>query len=136
AQRRADAPRRAGRAAGPQTTRADPRRAAGRSGRRQRPRPAAAARATAPHRGPDRRGHLARLHRARGAVPAHAASGERHPGVHPDDDGGPGMSQRRAVVLLRPVPGDSVVHRLWAGTKLLVVAAIGVLLTFYPGWVP
>ncbi|MCT7660331.1 energy-coupling factor transporter transmembrane component T family protein [Mycobacterium deserti] len=44
--------------------------------------------------------------------------------------------QRRPVVLLRPVPGDSVVHRLWAGTKLLVVAAIGVLLTFYPGWVP
>ncbi|MDT5015491.1 MAG: energy-coupling factor transport system permease protein, partial [Mycobacterium sp.] len=44
--------------------------------------------------------------------------------------------QRRPVVLLRPVPGDSVIHRLWAGTKLLVVAAIGVLLTFYPGWVP
>ena len=42
----------------------------------------------------------------------------------------------RPVVLLRPVPGDSVIHRLWAGTKLLVVAAIGVLLTFYPGWVP
>jgi energy-coupling factor transport system permease protein len=44
--------------------------------------------------------------------------------------------QRRAVVLLRPVPGDSVIHRMWAGTKLLAVAAIGVLLTFYPGWVP
>jgi energy-coupling factor transport system permease protein len=44
--------------------------------------------------------------------------------------------QRRPVVLLRPVPGDSVIHRLWAGTKLLVVAVIGVLLTFYPGWVP
>lgn len=44
--------------------------------------------------------------------------------------------QRRPVVLLRPVPGDSAVHRLWAGTKLLVVAGIGVLLTFYPGWVP
>jgi energy-coupling factor transport system permease protein len=44
--------------------------------------------------------------------------------------------QRRAVVLLRPVPGDSVIHRMWAGTKLLVVAGIGVLLTFYPGWVP
>jgi energy-coupling factor transport system permease protein len=40
------------------------------------------------------------------------------------------------VVLLRPVPGNSVVHRLWAGTKLIVVAAIGVLLTFYPGWIP
>ncbi len=44
--------------------------------------------------------------------------------------------QRKPVVLLRPVPGDSVIHRLWAGTKLLVVAGIGVMLTFYPGWVP
>ena len=44
--------------------------------------------------------------------------------------------QRRPVVLLRPVPGTSVVHDLWAGTKLLVVAGIGVLMTFYPGWVP
>ncbi|HEX9831868.1 MAG TPA: energy-coupling factor transporter transmembrane protein EcfT [Mycobacterium sp.] len=44
--------------------------------------------------------------------------------------------QRRPVVLLRPVPGDSAVHRLWAGSKLLMVAGIGVLMTFYPGWVP
>lgn len=42
----------------------------------------------------------------------------------------------RPVVLLRPVPGRSVIHELWAGTKLLAVAAIGVLLTLYPGWVP
>ncbi|HLR99592.1 energy-coupling factor transporter transmembrane protein EcfT [Mycolicibacillus parakoreensis] len=42
----------------------------------------------------------------------------------------------RPVVLLRPVPGTSVVHELWAGTKLLAVSAISVLLTFYPGWVP
>jgi len=41
---------------------------------------------------------------------------------------------RRPVVLLRPVPGDSVIHRLWAGTKLIAVAVMGVLLTFYPGW--
>jgi energy-coupling factor transport system permease protein len=41
---------------------------------------------------------------------------------------------RRPVVLLRPVPGDSVIHRLWAGTKLSAVAVIGILLTFYPGW--
>jgi energy-coupling factor transport system permease protein len=40
------------------------------------------------------------------------------------------------VVLLRPVPGSSAVHELWAGTKLLVVFGISVLLTFYPGWVP
>ena len=43
--------------------------------------------------------------------------------------------QRRPVVLLRPVPGDSVIHRLWAGTKLIVVFAISLLLSFYPGWI-
>lgn len=42
--------------------------------------------------------------------------------------------QRRPVVLLRPVPGTSVIHRLWAGTKLLSVFAISLLLAFYPGW--
>ncbi|MGO9927876.1 MAG: CbiQ family ECF transporter T component [Mycobacterium sp.] len=41
----------------------------------------------------------------------------------------------RAVVLLIPVPGTSTIHDLWAGTKLLVVFGISVLLTFYPGWV-
>lgn len=44
--------------------------------------------------------------------------------------------QRRPVVLLRPVPGTSVIHRLWAGTKLIVVFAFSVLLAFYPGWIP
>ncbi|WP_102143909.1 CbiQ family ECF transporter T component [Mycobacterium hubeiense] len=48
----------------------------------------------------------------------------------------PATRQRKPVVLLRPVPGRSVIHELWAGTKLLAVAGIGVLLTFYPGWVP
>jgi energy-coupling factor transport system permease protein len=42
----------------------------------------------------------------------------------------------RPIVLLRPVPGTSAVHGLWAGTKLTAVFAISVLLTFYPGWVP
>ena len=41
----------------------------------------------------------------------------------------------RPVVLLIPVPGTSTIHDLWAGTKLLVVFGISVLLTFYPGWV-
>ena len=41
----------------------------------------------------------------------------------------------RSVVLLRPVPGTSAVHDLWAGTKLLAVGAISVLLTFFPGWI-
>ena len=43
-------------------------------------------------------------------------------------------STPRPVVLLRPVPGDTALHRLWAGTKLIVVFGISVLLTFYPGW--
>jgi energy-coupling factor transport system permease protein len=43
--------------------------------------------------------------------------------------------QRRPVVLLRPVPGTSVIHKLWAGTKLIVVFAISLLLSFYPGWI-
>ena len=42
----------------------------------------------------------------------------------------------RPVVLLIPVPGRSAIHNLWAGTKLLVVFGVSVLLTFYPGWVP
>jgi energy-coupling factor transport system ATP-binding protein len=38
-------------------------------------------------------------------------------------------------VLLRPVPGRSAIHELWAGTKLIVVFGFSVLLTIYPGWV-
>src|ERR1700678_1863016 len=45
------------------------------------------------------------------------------------------QKQARPVVLLRPVPGQSPIHDLWAGTKLIVVFAISILLTFYPGWV-
>jgi energy-coupling factor transporter ATP-binding protein EcfA2 len=47
----------------------------------------------------------------------------------------PARRPRRPVVLLRPVPGRSAIHDLWAGTKLLAVFAISVLLTLYPGWV-
>lgn len=37
-------------------------------------------------------------------------------------------------VLLRLLPHDSPVHRLWAGTKLLVVLGLGVMLSFRPTW--
>lgn len=47
----------------------------------------------------------------------------------------PTRRRSRPMVLLRPVPGTSAVHDLWAGTKLLVVLGISVLLTFYPGWI-
>ena len=44
--------------------------------------------------------------------------------------------QRRPVVLLRPVPGTSPIHELWAGTKLIVVLGFSALIAFYPDWVP
>jgi len=37
-------------------------------------------------------------------------------------------------VLLRQVPGDTVIHRLWAGTKLLCVAIIALTLSLVPSW--
>ena len=46
-----------------------------------------------------------------------------------------GPRQRRPVVLLRPVPGTSIIHELWAGTKIIVVFAVSLLLSFYPGWI-
>jgi energy-coupling factor transport system ATP-binding protein len=46
----------------------------------------------------------------------------------------PARRPPRPVVLLRPVPGRSAIHELWAGTKLLVVFGISVLLTLFPGW--
>lgn len=47
----------------------------------------------------------------------------------------PARRPPRPVVLLRPVPGTSAIHELWAGTKLVAVFAFSVLLTVYPGWV-
>jgi energy-coupling factor transporter transmembrane protein EcfT len=38
------------------------------------------------------------------------------------------------ITFLRLVPGDTVVHRLWAGTKLLVAAALALLVSFWPTW--
>jgi energy-coupling factor transport system ATP-binding protein len=46
----------------------------------------------------------------------------------------PARRQPRPVVLLRPVPGRSAIHDLWAGTKLVVVFGISLLLTLYPAW--
>ena len=47
----------------------------------------------------------------------------------------PARRPTRSMVLLRPVPGNSAVHDLWAGTKLLAVGGISILLTFSPGWI-
>ncbi len=71
------------------------------------------------------------LHLTNGTVSGAASSGilDARPPVD--------QSRRRAPrspVLLTPVPGDSAVHRMWAGTKMVVVAAIAILLAICPGW--
>ena len=42
--------------------------------------------------------------------------------------------RRDEVQLLRLVPGTSTVHRLWAGTKLVSLAAVAVALSLRPEW--
>ena len=44
------------------------------------------------------------------------------------------MTAAAEIHLLRHVPGDSPVHRMWAGTKLLAVAAIDIALVARPTW--
>ncbi len=46
----------------------------------------------------------------------------------------PSRRTPRPVTLLRPIPGGSAVHELWAGTKMIVVFAVSALLALYPGW--
>ena len=42
--------------------------------------------------------------------------------------------RQRELHLFRVVPGDTPVHRLWAGTKLIGLLAIAVALSIQPGW--
>jgi energy-coupling factor transport system ATP-binding protein len=81
-----------------------------------------------------------RIVHLRGGQPDGASALEQadDPGKAPADDvrtQRPARRARRPVVLLRPVPGRSAIHELWAGTKLTAVFGISVLLTCYPGWV-
>jgi energy-coupling factor transport system permease protein len=68
-----------------------------------------------------------------------AGAGPVRPGYPPGPGSGPGRRHRRrrrqpAVVFLREVPGDTPVHRMWAGTKLLAVGAVSLTLSFLPSW--
>ena len=38
------------------------------------------------------------------------------------------------LTLLREIKVDSPVHQLWAGTKLLAVAALSITLSYFPSW--
>lgn len=44
--------------------------------------------------------------------------------------------QSRPVVVLRPIPGRSTIHDLWAGTKFIAMLCFSVLLAVLPGWLP
>ena len=53
-------------------------------------------------------------------------------------DSGPRRPVRRRrtpeLTLLRPVPGNSPIHRLWAGTKLISLTVIALVLSSRPEW--
>jgi energy-coupling factor transporter ATP-binding protein EcfA2 len=66
--------------------------------------------------------------------PAWAADPESQPTATPPAKA-PARRAPRSVVLLRPVPGRSAIHDLWAGTKLIAVFGTSVLLALFPGWV-
>src|SRR5947209_8014153 len=44
------------------------------------------------------------------------------------------MTTAAEIHLLRHVPGNSPLHRMWAGTKLLVVGGIGIAVVAEPSW--
>ena len=44
------------------------------------------------------------------------------------------MTTASELHFLRHVPGNSPVHRMWAGTKLLVVAGMGIAIVAQPSW--
>src|SRR3712207_3326097 len=46
----------------------------------------------------------------------------------------PMSGQTAELHLLRYLPGESAVHRLWAGTKLLSLTALVVAVTLKPTW--
>ncbi len=48
----------------------------------------------------------------------------------------PEPRRRRPVelTLLRPLPGDTALHRLWAGTKLVAVVVLALMVGFKPTW--
>jgi energy-coupling factor transporter transmembrane protein EcfT len=53
---------------------------------------------------------------------------------------GRGRSRRRAqrdteLHLLRLIPGDTAMHRLWAGTKLVGLAILSIAATIHPSWI-
>ena len=49
-------------------------------------------------------------------------------------ESGPRKRREPEITFLRLVPGDSVVHRLWPGTKLLAAAELALVASIAPSW--
>ena len=129
-QRRATAPGRARRAARHPPAGAGARRAAGRARRRQPGRPRRGADPPAGRVRPHPRRRLPRRGRAGAHLPPGGAPRGRPGGARRSCAGtGPPVS-----TILREVPRDTPVHRLWAGTKLICVAALGLSLSLVASW--
>ena len=62
------------------------------------------------------------------------ARGRQFPGRSRDKEERDSERRPPRVILLREIKGDSPIHRLWAGTKLLSVAGLSVVLSYYPSW--
>jgi energy-coupling factor transporter transmembrane protein EcfT len=52
----------------------------------------------------------------------------------PLQDGSQREHRPPRITLLREIKGDTPVHRLWAGTKLVAVAGVSVILSYFPSW--
>lgn len=63
-------------------------------------------------------------------------SDDRRAILHRSKDKEERDSDRRPprIILLREIKGDSPIHRLWAGTKLVSVAGLSVVLSYFPSW--
>jgi len=46
----------------------------------------------------------------------------------------PGARRETELTFLRLVPGDTAVHRLWAGTKIVVAAELALIVSISPTW--
>ncbi|HEY3811464.1 MAG TPA: energy-coupling factor transporter transmembrane protein EcfT [Acidimicrobiales bacterium] len=53
---------------------------------------------------------------------------------HAQPDGTEREHRPARITLLREIKVDSPVHRLWAGTKLVAVAALSIVLSYFPSW--
>ncbi|HSO97271.1 MAG TPA: energy-coupling factor transporter transmembrane protein EcfT [Acidimicrobiia bacterium] len=55
-------------------------------------------------------------------------------GVDGADPSSAGARRRPELIILRLLPGSSPLHRLWAGTKLLIVMVLAILVAVQPTW--